>query len=367
MKQIVISGYYGFNNAGDEAILDSIVDTLRSLAQKRGETLSFTVLSANPAVTTARLQVNAVYRMDFLAIFHAIRKSDAFISGGGGLLQDATGRGFSIPYYLGLVLLARLLGKKTIFYAQGIGPISKKFNQLLTRVVANRASLLSVRDHGSVEELRRLGVTRPPLTLTVDPVFLLEPADPQGRAAAFVDTLPENSPVVGIAVRSWKKEEETLREIAAAADTLAHNLAAVTVLVPMHYPEDLLVSEKLAALMKSDTVILRDNLNPREFLSVFNHFNLVVAMRLHALIFAAVSGIPMLGIGYDRKVDAFLARLGLDSSGEPGTVVSAHLAGQALKLWETRDESRKFITEKSNKFRDDARQWADHVLDFILQ
>lgn len=366
MKRIVISGYYGFNNAGDEAILDSMTGTLRAQAAAQGQKLQITVLSADPAATAARLGVEAVGRMDFPAVFRALLRADALLSGGGGLLQDATGRGMSVPYYLGLVLLARLLGKKAIFYAQGIGPIRKKRNRLLTRLIANTATAIAVRDQGSREELERLGVTRPPVTVTVDPVFLLEPADERGRAAGFIQMLPADKPVVGIAVRSWLKEEETLREIAAAADCVARDISAVTVLVPMHYPEDLAVAENLAGRMKTETVILRENLQPRELLAVFGRFNLVLAMRLHALIFAAVCGVPMLGIGYDRKVDAFLNRLELGSAGEPGALEAPRLARQALERWQQREEASGILQEKSRVFRQDALQWAQHVLQLIF-
>lgn len=366
MKHIVISGYYGFNNAGDEAILHSIIDSLKSLAAKRGQELRFTVLSAAPTQTAARYGTDAIGRQDLPQILRTLKQADAFISGGGGLLQDATGRGFSILYYLGLVALARLLGKKTILYAQGIGPVKKPFNRFLMRVIANRASLIAVRDEGSVNELIRLGVTRPPVILTADPVFLLESADVDGRASQFLNKLPPNKPIVGISVRPWHNNDETLREISTAVDIIARDLSAVTVLVPMHYPGDLAVSEKLASLMKSDTYILQENLTPRELLTVFSRFNLVLAMRLHALIFAAVSGVPMLGIGYDRKVDALLARLGLTSAGEPGQLDSIKLAGQALKRWEAKEDLRKTLLEKSLLLRDDALSWANRVLDFIL-
>ncbi|MBS4030281.1 MAG: polysaccharide pyruvyl transferase CsaB [Clostridiales bacterium] len=366
MKHIVISGYYGFNNAGDEAILDSMITTLKSLASKQGEELRFTVLSANPAQTASRYGTDAIGRQDLPQILRTLRRADAFISGGGGLLQDATGRGFSILYYLGLVALARLLGKKTILYAQGIGPVKKPFNRFFMRLIANRASLIAVRDEGSLNELLRLGVTRSPVILTADPVFLLKPADPDGRAAEFLKELPPNKPVVGISVRSWHNEEETLREISIAADLIARDLSALTVLVPMHYPGDLAVSDKLAALMKSETHILRENLTPRELLSVFTRFDLVLAMRLHALVFAAVSGVPMLGIGYDRKVDALLARLGLTSAGEPGQLNSIKLAGQALKRWGSREDLRQTLQEKSLLLHDEALSWAKKVLAFIL-
>jgi len=95
--KIVISGYYGFGNAGDEAILEAMVRDLRALAP--GARL--VVLSADPAATAARCGVEAVPRMHLPSVLGALRGADLFISGGGSLLQDATSWR-SVPYYAGI-------------------------------------------------------------------------------------------------------------------------------------------------------------------------------------------------------------------------------------------------------------------------
>ena len=46
--KIVISGYYGFNNAGDEAMLSAIIQSLRSTF----DTPEITVISGSPAKTS---------------------------------------------------------------------------------------------------------------------------------------------------------------------------------------------------------------------------------------------------------------------------------------------------------------------------
>ncbi|MFP4016800.1 MAG: polysaccharide pyruvyl transferase family protein [Halanaerobiales bacterium] len=121
MHRYLISGYYGFDNNGDEAILMSIVAALQSINKE----IKITVLSANPSVTAGRYNIEAVNRNKFTDIIMAIRNSDLFISGGGSLLQDVTGWK-SVPYYLGQVIIAQMMGKKTAFYAQGIGPVKNK-------------------------------------------------------------------------------------------------------------------------------------------------------------------------------------------------------------------------------------------------
>ena len=48
MSNIVISGYYGFGNAGDEAMLCAIIDAIR----KEEADAHITVISGNPKETS---------------------------------------------------------------------------------------------------------------------------------------------------------------------------------------------------------------------------------------------------------------------------------------------------------------------------
>ena len=165
MKKIVISGYYGFNNLGDEAVLAGII----SLLKKKNKELKITVLSAAPQKTAEKFGVQAVSRTSLIQILAALAEADLFISGGGSLLQDVTGN-FSVPYYLGLAWLAKLQGTKTVYYAQGAGPLQQKWSQLLTALSLNRFQLLGVRDQASKNLLKEIGVKKD-IQLTVDPVL----------------------------------------------------------------------------------------------------------------------------------------------------------------------------------------------------
>lgn len=117
MSRLVISGYYGFGNAGDEAMLAAILEAILEVVPEA----DITVISGNPRHTAEKHGVKAVGRFDVTGIFNAIKRCDLLISGGGSLLQDVTSNR-SLYYYLSIISLANMLGKKVMLYAQGMGP-----------------------------------------------------------------------------------------------------------------------------------------------------------------------------------------------------------------------------------------------------
>ena len=161
MSKIVISGYYGFNNAGDEALLTAILAALRTEEPKA----DITVISGNPGNTIAKHQVKSLYRFAAVRLLRAIREADLVISGGGSLLQDVTSKR-SLAYYLSVIAAAKWKRKKVMLFAQGIGPIRSRFMRLLTRLVVNKADVITVRDRDSAEELARMGVSAAKVEVT---------------------------------------------------------------------------------------------------------------------------------------------------------------------------------------------------------
>ena len=84
--RVVISGYFGYHNVGDEAILKSIITALR----KQNPNIDIVVLSNDVEYTKKTYNVDAINRWSIIDIYNTLKKSDGLISGGGSLLQDAT-------------------------------------------------------------------------------------------------------------------------------------------------------------------------------------------------------------------------------------------------------------------------------------
>lgn len=330
--RVLVSGYYGFHNAGDEAILYALV---RGLRARRAE-VEFTVLSADPGHTALAYDVQAVSRTDPRAVLHALRTTDLFISGGGGLFQDVTSLA-SLQYYLGLIGLARTLGRPVFIYAQGVGPLRTGAGRFLTRTVLNRVQAVTVRDEASRALLWELGVRRPPVEVTADPVLGLE-IEPAWRTRGrelLTRAGVGPGPVAGFSVRPWSGPED----FAGAAARIADDLAAAgyqAVFLPFHHPGDVEAARETAARMRAPALILEDRLDFTELLGICAHLDLAVGMRLHFLVFAALAGVPPVGLPYDPKVRQFLERLAL-----PAEVRVGHPTPDALERAVTAARSRR--------------------------
>jgi len=270
MNNIIISGYYGFSNAGDEAILWALIEEFKKLRSS----LNITVLSDQPHKTAAEYGVNSVKRSNLIQVFKAMKQSQIFISGGGSLLQDITSRR-SLYYYLFLMTLARKLELVTVLYANGVGPINSPISRYMTKTVLEQHDFLSVRDEESKSFLRKLGILKKTIDVTADPAFVLNPAVPK-RGAEILETegiSPEDaSPIIGFCIRQWKGKQKDYRQVMAkAADFISREFKARILFIPFHGGEDLRESLEIMKLMETDYLVLKGSYNPKELMSIIGH------------------------------------------------------------------------------------------------
>ncbi|MGP1574479.1 polysaccharide pyruvyl transferase CsaB [Selenomonas sp.] len=350
MSNIVVSGYYGSKNAGDEAMLAAMIEVLSELDPQT----NITVISANPPDTKRRHGVEAVSWLSFSAIWKALRASDLLVSGGGSLLQNVTSRR-SLYYYMAIIVLAFLARRPVMLYAQGIGPIEGFWARTMMRLIGNRVRLITVRDHGSLAELSALGISRPKIVATADPVLAINPVPKEaGRQILQWNGVTEDKPLVGISVREWKGWQRYKETFAETADRIATELGANIVFLPMQYPEDVKTAEMVAALMKEEAVVLDGEFSTAELLSLVGNMDLLLAIRLHALIFAGVMGVPLVGVSYDPKIDRFLDSIGEAPAAKLETVTADELMAQVRRKWQAREVFR----EKNAALLNDLRHLA---------
>ncbi len=336
MHNIVVSGYYGSKNGGDEAMLAAMIEILSELDPQ----LNITVISANPEDTRKRHGVEAVSWLDLPEIFCALKRADLLISGGGSLLQNVTS-GRSLYYYMGIICLAHMLGTRVMLYAQGIGPIYGTIARRVMSWLGNHVDVITVRDHGSLEELESLRIHSPHIECTADPVLAINPVSHEaGRRILFKYHADDALPLVGISVREWKGWNHYKEVLAGVADAIVKELGARVVFLPMQYPEDVRVAEAIAEMAGEECTVLEDEYTTSELLSLVGCMDLMVSIRLHALIFAGVMGVPMIGVSYDPKVERFMDSIGDRIAGGLEDITVEGLMEEVRRKWDGKEAFR---------------------------
>lgn len=352
-KRIVISGYYGFGNTGDEAVLAGILATFQQLAIDA----EVTVLSAAPQHTCSQHPgVKSIHRYHVLDLIRAIRRCDLLISGGGSLLQDATSVR-SLCYYLFVLRLARLFGRKAMIYAQGVGPLLRESSKRFVATELNAVRAITVRDEDSKALLESIGV-RVPVRVVADPSLLVPPdlAAADGVLARYGLTDKE---FIAVSVRPWADHAGWLPEARDGLRRVAEEIGTQLVIIPMQESEDLELCSDLDA-----GIVLREISGVRAVKGVIARSSLVVGMRLHSLIFAASEGVPFVPIVYDPKVSSFAATalpeactsheeqelcpVGIDVA----SLTAQQLADAVISAWNRRSELAQRLLEKLPSLRE---------------
>lgn len=285
-KRFVLSGYYGFNNFGDEAILSVLVNKLQS------EKHRITIVSSNPQVTKSKFKhIRSVYTFNIYDIIGFIAKSDCLISGGGSLLQDTTSLK-SLIYYLFIIFIALIFQKKVIIFAQGIGPINSYFGKLLTRNILKKCSYISVRDIKSQNLLKSWGIKS---DLVCDPIFSTQ-----------LNLTNSSNDSVGVQLRNCKNMTEDF------IDRLAYKVSKIfgdkkINIFPLQPAMDDEVCKNFEKSLKLLNPQIKTqifyNLSNDEIIENISKVQYLISMRFHAIIIGIISGVKTMGINYDIKIE----------------------------------------------------------------
>lgn len=305
-SDIVLSGYYGFRNSGDDAILKMIIRDIRTSHPNMG----ITILSNRPSDTKRIYKVNAINRWNFFAIWKALKESRLFISGGGSVIQDATSTK-SLLYYLTLIKLAKRCGNKVMLYGNGIGPVNKKANQKRTKNVLNQVDVITLREEASQDILNELGVIHPKTTVTCDPVIGLQDVDIEPAENLLYRYKLYGKPYILVSLREWKTVPIFDAELLEGLKEIKQKHDCELLFIPMQYPNDVAISQKYAKLTNS--ICITKRLSADVCIGLAKSAKMAIGMRLHLLIYAFAANIPAIGLAYDPKVESVMKYFGQDT------------------------------------------------------
>jgi len=303
---IIISGYYGYGNLGDDSLLISILALLRENGVE-----NVCVLSAHRKRMQRLLGVKCISRVNIFAIIHAMRRSRLLIFGGGNLLQDSTSRK-SLFYYLTIIALAQKLKLKTMLYANGIGPLITKEGRNLTARVLKKVDLITLREVDSLSLLHKIGVRGVKTKITSDPALLLTPASVARADLVMAKAgIPSGRRYIAVSLRNFvsgNNQEAFEKELVFGLLAFCEKNDVYPIFIPMHTAVDEPVCRRAA---QSCGGAVLSSLTPSELITILSRCSVVLGMRLHILIYALHACVPMVGISYDPKVNAFLSWSGL--------------------------------------------------------
>lgn len=360
MSDVIISGYYGLGNSGDEALLCSIVRDLRSIEPN----ITITALSASPSLTHKLYGIKTVNRYNLFAILKEFKKAKILLSGGGTLIQDATSTK-SLLYYLGIIYAAKKMGLKVMLYANGMGPIKDKNIKKVKRVL-NGADLITLRENISLEEIKRCEITLPYVEVTADPAFNLE-ASSKKRAEEILKSfgIEKEEKLVAVSLRSCKNMPKNFAEdMAYALDEIAKK-GYLPVFIPMQTKADLDISVSVSSKMKYRSKVIDCALSIPEMLAVIGKCTIACGMRLHMLIFASVMSIPMAGIAYDPKVRGFMEYLKQKTYTELENFKKEEFANILERCTENSQEMSEKLKKESVLLKEKAKKNAHMAIDLL--
>ncbi|MEH1011706.1 polysaccharide pyruvyl transferase family protein [Micromonospora sp. CPCC 206060] len=346
--RIGVLGSYGGRNLGDEAILTGLLADLRQIRPDA----RIVVFSRYPEHTrrthpsVEAVPWEGVSRADSGTVLDRL---DLLILGGGGILYDREAR-----RYLRVVLAAQERGLPVVTWAVGVGPLNEALDCAMVRETLAEAAQVTVRDEESRQVLEEAGV-RAPITVTGDPAFLLEPV-PFDAALLREEGVPAGRRLVGMSVREPGRAAERLdvdgyhRLLAQVGDFLVHRLDAYVLFVPMER-DDIRHSHGVLSHMTAAERgrILHGDYSPQQVYGLMPHFDIAVGMRLHFLIFAALSAIPFLPLPYAGKVFDLAQRLGVPALKGVAREVEGPLLAEVDRLWDERDGRAELVLPRVRK------------------
>ena len=290
------------------------------------------------------------------------------IFGGGSLLQDVTSDK-SLWYYLAVISAAMKRSVPVMLYANGIGPVRKEKNRKKVGKMLEKASLITLRDSESVAEVKKMCGMKKTIHLTADPALTISGVSAERAAGLLKEAgVPEGKKLLGISVRSWKGcGSDFYKQMAAGIDEICIKYDLVPVWIPLKIPDDIAATESISAHMKQKGYILSSVYNAEEIVGVAGSCELMIAMRLHAVIYATAKGVPAIGITYDPKVSGFMNEIGVDTQLGIENVKADSLFDMAGNILEQKDAICAALQEKSMALAEKARENAEFAMQYISE
>ncbi len=342
MPNLLLAGYFGEGNLGDDAIMLGFVEGMA------GSGCDFMAMSGAPEETFRLHGINAIPRKDMKQYENAVKSCDAVVFPGGSIFQDVTSVK-SVAYYQALVKKAKSAGKKVIMLGQGVGPLTSFLGKRMAAAAFNAADVLAVRDPQSATLIKELGVRHTP-RITGDMAFLLpQPQSSDENGAFNVGGMK----TIGVSARPLPGKIN-VPELIGGFCQLVFKGGMMPVLIEMDRNADQEIINAIGKL-GGKTPDLKKLGSPGVVQQRLARMDAVVAMRLHAGILATSVGVPAMMLNYDPKVAAFARSLDIGSALPLDGLTPERMYETFQKFMKDRERHLKVVERKRIEFSEGAK------------
>lgn len=313
-KKIIISGYYGVANIGDELILESIIKLIKDV----NSSYKIIALSVNPSYTRNTYNVGAIRQFpnSWLGFFRSLLNfglvkllyhlltADAFILGGGGFLSDR--QSHSVPFWTRQLRIAKIFGLKTIVFRIGAGPFFTQYGIERTKEYLTKyADEISVRDRNSYNILKEKVKVNKEILLNIDPVAFYNNNLTQAGESASENTilfvLTNFNPNIHVSDNINIHLMDLFHAMIETAEKKSYN----PLILFFEPKSDQLTKKYLSKFIKNKNTLI-DVHSPKEAVNLFQKSKGVISFRLHGNILAYAMNKPFMPIIYHHKHMGFL-------------------------------------------------------------
>lgn len=356
---MVLHGFYGEGNLGDEAILKALLTQFHRKHKKK-----VVVFCRKPEKVAEQYGIKSVHsqsRRHLLKRIWHLKTAGLYALGGGGLIKDYGNSSASLESWLDIFRLCKKLRVKTALCAVGVENIRFPRTKTVLKQVLDQVDLLTVRDEDSKILLKNIEVEKD-IIVTNDPAIILAEGKTR-EAPGKVHPLK-----VIVCVRHWydrgffvtdpEKNENLVNTLSRALDFLLDNYNARIDFIPMRtvpYDDDREMAKEIVKHMKSkgkaSAKLNAYSPSVDEFIRTADQSTLIIGMRLHSLILGAASGIPIIGLEYMPKVKAFMESIAMQEFSHNLEDITASALINTIKkiLEDYKNYSRQLVAAISEK------------------
>jgi polysaccharide pyruvyl transferase WcaK-like protein len=329
MKKILIKGYYGYHNLGDDFILYSLLKTVDQAAKENNEIYQVSVISEEDSYSQLfqkfkNLKCKIILEKKFRRFYKRMElmKCDYWIIGGGGLFPNEKSADF--PSLLSSIQFAKRFHAKICIYGVDINSINIPENKIAWRKISELTDFIIVRNHKSYCLLKELECKN--VKESVDITFGVETKEEhtnacsglkklgveQGRYNLWAIPMPwfPNEYKEEIYGERYKKLLNNLSEIAKNE----HLKNYTNVFLPFYYNMDMELIKDLVKQFEFPYVICdaEKELTLGEKRALFRFSNCNICMRFHSAMFSIYNEQVGVFISYSDKASNVIRLLGLE-------------------------------------------------------